>query len=90
MNPDKANSKNNIERVTIDLDGLRLEQTENDYLPGLRAFEHQIESDRLIKENKSLFLFNHSPTGSGKTISWLNPLLDEKMRSSQSIRQMPW
>ena len=56
MNPDKACSKNNIERVTVDLDGLRLEQTENDYLPGLRAFEHQIESDRLIKENQSLFL----------------------------------
>jgi CRISPR-associated endonuclease/helicase Cas3 len=80
MNPDKACSKNNIERVTVDLDGLRLEQTENDYLPGLRAFEHQIESDRLIKENKSLFLFNHSPTGSGKTISWLKPVLDEKMK----------
>ena len=34
----------------------------------------------LIKADGSLFLFNHSPTGSGKTISWLKPALDDKMK----------
>jgi CRISPR-associated endonuclease/helicase Cas3 len=62
------------------LDGLRLEQTDQIYLGGMRAFSHQIESDRLIKNKKSLFLFNHSPTGSGKTISWLKPVLDSRMK----------
>jgi CRISPR-associated endonuclease/helicase Cas3 len=80
MNPGETSPKNNAEMVTVDLDGLRLEQTDQSYLPGFKAFEHQIESDRLIKGCESLFLFNHSPTGSGKTISWLKPALDKKIK----------
>lgn len=80
MNSGEMPPKNNVEGVAVDLDGLRLEQTDQGYLPGFKAFEHQIESDRLIKECESLFLFNHSPTGSGKTISWLKPALDKKMK----------
>ena len=67
-------------RLRIDLDGLRLAQTDQDYLSGMKAFSHQIESERLIRGKDSLFLFNHSPTGSGKTISWLKPALDCKMK----------
>ncbi len=80
MNAGEITPKNNVEGVAVDLDGLRLEQTDQDYLPGFKAFEHQIESNRLIKGCESLFLFNHSPTGSGKTISWLKPALDKKMK----------
>jgi len=80
MNSDEIYYKNNFKDIFVDLDGLRLEQTDQDYLPGIQAFEHQIESDRLIKSDDSVFLFNHSPTGSGKTISWLKPTLDEKMK----------
>ena len=80
MNSGETSPKNSVEMVAVGLDGLRLEQTDQDYLPGFKAFEHQIESDRLIKGNESLFLFNHSPTGSGKTISWLKPALDAKMK----------
>ncbi|KKG11219.1 type I-D CRISPR-associated helicase Cas3' [Methanosarcina sp. 2.H.A.1B.4] len=64
----------------LDLDGMRLEQLNHEYLRGFKAFEHQILSEELIKGQKSLFLFNHSPTGSGKTISWLKPVLDTKMK----------
>jgi len=69
-----------VGHLIVDLDGLRLEQKDLDYLKGFKAFEHQIESDRLIKDNESFFLFNHSPTGSGKTISWLKPALDARMK----------
>lgn len=80
MNSGETSPKNSVEMVAVGLDGLRLEQTDQDYLPGFKAFDHQIESDRLIKGSESLFLFNHSPTGSGKTISWLKPVLDAKMK----------
>jgi CRISPR-associated endonuclease/helicase Cas3 len=80
MNSGETSPKNSVEMVAVGLDGLRLEQTDQDYLPGFKAFEHQIESDRKIKGSESLFLFNHSPTGSGKTISWLKPALDAKMK----------
>ena len=58
-------------------------QTEQDYLT--REFKSKHLSIRsrvndLIKAEESLFLFNHSPTGSGKTISWLKPALDDKMK----------
>lgn len=80
MNLSNVAQKDKTKAVLVDLDGLRLKLTEQDYLSGLKGFEHQIESDRLIKGRESLFLFNHSPTGSGKTISWLKPALDAKMK----------
>ena len=80
MNSSEIALSNNDKAVSVDLDGLRLKRTDQDYLSGFKGFEHQIKSDRLIKESESLFLFNHSPTGSGKTISWLKPALDEKMK----------
>lgn len=80
MNSQESSQNNNAEMVAVDLDGLRLEHTDLDYLPGFKAFEHQIESAKKIGQSESLFLFNHSPTGSGKTISWLKPALDKKMK----------
>ena len=80
MNHDGESSGESTDSFFLDLDGLRLEQTDQDYLGNFRAFEHQVESERLIKGCQSLFLFNHSPTGSGKTISWLKPVLDAKMK----------
>ncbi len=65
----------------LDLDGVRLERTDHDYLGNMKAFSHQIESERLIKNEDLLFLFNFSPTGSGKTISWLKPVLDMKLKA---------
>ena len=80
MNSNETNPKKISEKLSVDLDGLRLVQTEQDYLTNFKAFDHQVESERLIKTEGSLFLFNHSPTGSGKTISWLKPALDNKMK----------
>ena len=80
MNSDKEPSTARVDAFFLNLDGLRLEQTGQDYIGDFQAFEHQVESERLIKGCRSLFLFNHSPTGSGKTISWLKPVLDAKMK----------
>ncbi len=80
MNLRETNPKDNSDRFVMNLDGLRLAQMNQDYLRDFKAFEHQIDSQRLIKSDGSLFLFNHSPTGSGKTISWLKPALDAKMK----------
>jgi CRISPR-associated endonuclease/helicase Cas3 len=80
MNSSDIAQEDNAKAVLVDLDGLRLKLTDKEYLSGLKGFEHQIESEKSIKEKESLFLFNHSPTGSGKTISWLKPALDTKMK----------
>ncbi len=66
----------------LSLDGLKLECLDQEYCGDIKPFEHQVATERLIKDEdcKSLFLFNHSPTGSGKTLSWLKPVLDEKMK----------
>ena len=66
----------------LSLDGLRLKCLDQEYCGEKKPFEHQVVTERLIKDKncKSLFLFNHSPTGSGKTLSWLKPVLDEKMK----------
>lgn len=80
MSSDKEPSTVRVDAFFLNLDGLRLEQTGQDYIGDFQAFEHQVESERLIKGCQSLFLFNHSPTGSGKTISWLKPVLDAKMK----------
>jgi CRISPR-associated endonuclease/helicase Cas3 len=80
MGYDEESSDKSVDSFFLNLDGLRLEQTDQDYIGDFQAFEHQVESERLIKDCQSLFLFNHSPTGSGKTISWLKPVLDAKMK----------
>jgi len=71
-----------VDLFFLNLDGLRLECLDQDYCGEKKPFEHQVVTERLIKDEdcKSLFLFNHSPTGSGKTLSWLKPVLDEKMK----------
>jgi len=80
MGHDEESSDKSVDAFFLNLDGLRLEQTDQDYIGDFQAFEHQVESERLIKGCQSLFLFNHSPTGSGKTISWLKPVLDAKTK----------
>ncbi|MBK7385534.1 MAG: type I-D CRISPR-associated helicase Cas3' [Methanothrix sp.] len=86
MNLSETDLMDNSEKIVVNLDGIRLAQMHWDYLrdfeslKDFKAFEHQIDSEKFIKSNESFFLFNHSPTGSGKTISWLKPALDEKMK----------
>ena len=75
-------SKSVADNFVLDLDGLRLKSFDQEYRGKLTPYEHQIETERLIEDEncESLFLFNHSPTGSGKTLSWLKPVLDKKMK----------
>ncbi|MHC1599810.1 MAG: type I-D CRISPR-associated helicase Cas3', partial [Candidatus Methanospirareceae archaeon] len=60
------------------LDGISLRTLEEDYL-GFQPYEHQYQSEELIKGENGFFCFNCSPTGSGKTLSWLKPALDMGM-----------
>ena len=82
MNSSETNPKDNL-RKTLGGPGrapIGADRTRLSHLRDFKAFDHQVESERLIKTEGSLFLFNHSPTGSGKTISWLKPALDDKMK----------
>jgi len=60
------------------LDGISLRTLDVDYL-GFQPYEHQYQSEELIKGENGFFCFNCSPTGSGKTLSWLKPALDTGM-----------
>ncbi len=60
------------------IDGISLRTLEIDYL-GFRPYEHQYQSEKLIKKDRGFFCFNCSPTGSGKTLSWIKPALDKGM-----------
>ena len=60
------------------LDGISLRTLEVDYL-GFQPYDHQYQSEELIKGDNGFFCFNCSPTGSGKTLSWLKPVLDTGM-----------
>ena len=60
------------------IDGIALRTLEADYL-GFQPYEHQYQSEELIKGDNGFFCFNCSPTGSGKTLSWLKPALDTGM-----------
>lgn len=75
-------SKSVADNFVLNLDGLRLKSFDLEYRGDVTPYEHQIKTERLIKDEncESLFLFNHSPTGSGKTLSWLKPVLDKMMK----------
>jgi len=75
-------SKSVADNFSLNLDGLRLKSFDQEYRGDITPYEHQIETERLIEDKncESLFLFNHSPTGSGKTLSWLKPVLDKRMK----------
>ena len=60
------------------IDGIALRTLEADYL-GFQPYEHQYQSEELIKGDNGFFCFNCSPTGSGKTLSWLKPALEVGM-----------
>lgn len=60
------------------LDGISLRTLEVDYL-GFQPYEHQYQSEELINGENGFFCFNCSPTGSGKTLSWLKPALEKGM-----------
>lgn len=62
----------------IKLDGVAVPKIDSDYL-GFDPYDHQANAEKLIQSNDSFFAVNTSPTGSGKTYSWLKPALEEKI-----------
>lgn len=60
----------------IHLDGVAVPQVEEEYLD-FKPYDHQAKAQELLKEQDRFFAVNTSPTGSGKTYSWLKPALDE-------------
>ena len=63
----------------ISLDGVSVPCVDADYLPGIEPYDHQADADELIRSGDPFFAVNESPTGSGKTYSWLKPATDEHL-----------
>jgi CRISPR-associated endonuclease/helicase Cas3 len=63
-------------RETIRLDGVAVPRVGGDYL-GFEPYDHQKQAQEVIENEDEFFAVNTSPTGSGKTYSWLKPALDE-------------
>jgi CRISPR-associated endonuclease/helicase Cas3 len=59
----------------IRLDGVCVPQTDQPYL-NHSAYDHQAEAEKLLTSTDEFFALNASPTGSGKTYSWLKPALE--------------
>lgn len=60
----------------IRLDGVCVPLTDQPYL-GYNAYDHQAAAENLLTSTDEFFALNASPTGSGKTFSWLKPALEE-------------
>lgn len=62
----------------ISLDGVAVPQVEGKYLD-FRPYDHQAQAEELIATRTHFFAINTSPTGSGKTFSWLKPALENRI-----------
>lgn len=62
----------------IQLDGVAVSQIDREYLD-VRPYDHQADAEELIASCEPFFAVNASPTGSGKTYSWLKPAVDERL-----------
>lgn len=63
----------------IHLDGVSVPTTDDQFLSMLDPYDHQAAAKKLICKRDSFFAVNESPTGSGKTYSWLVPALEERI-----------
>jgi len=63
----------------ISLDGVALRQHNEPYLFDYPPYAHQLRLEELIRGNEGFVAVNDSPTGGGKTSSWLAPVLAEKL-----------
>lgn len=60
----------------LDLQGVALRQHDEPYPFDVSPFAHQVELRRLFRERDAFVAVNDSPTGGGKTSSWLAPVLE--------------
>lgn len=65
----------------IELAGVAVPTRDTNYVGEIRPYDHQIEAERLIESTESFWAVNSSPTGSGKTYSWLKPVVDQQINA---------
>lgn len=58
------------------LDGVSVPKVDREYL-NFCPYDHQAAMEDLFRSEDSFFAINASPTGSGKTYSWIKPALDQ-------------
>jgi CRISPR-associated endonuclease/helicase Cas3 len=63
--------------TTLDLTGVALQTYDDDYFFDFDPYAHQLELLRLFRDSDRFVAVNDSPTGGGKTSSWLAPVLDD-------------
>lgn len=62
----------------VRLDGVSVPTVDDEYLD-FQPYDHQTAAEDLFNTRGSFFAVNTSPTGSGKTYSWLKPTLDRSL-----------
>lgn len=65
--------------TTLHLNGVALKQHQEPYLFQYDPYAHQLSLQGLIRDDAGFVAINDSPTGGGKTSSWLAPALEERI-----------
>lgn len=65
--------------TVIDLDGVALRTHDEPYLFDYAPYGHQLRLKELFDAASSFVAVNDSPTGGGKTSSWLEPTLEQRL-----------
>jgi CRISPR-associated endonuclease/helicase Cas3 len=65
----------------IELDGVALRQHEEPFVFDYPPYAHQLALGELVREEDGFVAVNDSPTGGGKTSSWLAPALTERLNT---------
>ena len=63
----------------LSLDGVALRQHEEPHLFDYEPYAHQLALRELVRRDEEFVAVNDSPTGGGKTSSWLAPALSEQI-----------
>ena len=63
----------------LSLDGVALRQHEEPHLFDYEPYAHQLALRELVRRDEEFVAVNDSPTGGGKTSSWLAPTLSEQI-----------
>ena len=66
-----------MSETQLSLNGVALRQHEEPYLFDYEPYAHQLALDELVRSGDGFVAVNDSPTGGGKTSSWLAPALSE-------------
>jgi CRISPR-associated endonuclease/helicase Cas3 len=67
--------------TTIDLEGVALRTYDEPYTFEYAPYGHQLDLAQVFREERSFVAMNDSPTGGGKTSSWLAPALEQGLET---------